>query len=196
MKTFLLATMALIISGSAHALVSDRFKCTMALEDPNSGNTAKQEQEFNITRLSLSASPAPDVRITGGNADSKLHLLQKEMDLSANIQLYYQHAVRLDPNGKPVEARQVTCLNIGYSYCKKQDPPPGTPNIGCFGMQSKCYVGLPYDPNHPWDQVDLINDVPAFNLRAELSTDYNGTDEQGKVLSRINVVCQYMGTYN
>lgn len=81
MKTIMLTIATLVLSSTSHALVADKFKCRLEIKDLGSNVSAKEEKDFFIARLPLSASPAPDVRLTASQTTDRLLWIRPKPNL-------------------------------------------------------------------------------------------------------------------
>jgi hypothetical protein len=194
MKNRILIGMALLLAGQAHALISDKFKCSLELKDNPSGQTLRQDQEFFVARLPLSASSSPQVRMTAGEIHSDAKLNMSDGQLSGGLGLYYKHALKLDASGNPLEARQTTCLTVSGTFCEFSGSRSSTPH-SCGSMVSACLEPSdPFDPNYGWDQVALIEGFPTFHEKP-MSRATVIEDENGQPRGQATLNCQFMGSF-
>ncbi|OFZ10761.1 MAG: hypothetical protein A2Z20_00765 [Bdellovibrionales bacterium RBG_16_40_8] len=190
MKKVFLLGLVTVVSLQSHALVADRFKCVLEINDLDSQASTKQEQEFFIGRLPLSASPAPDVRITAGQTMLSVTLNTTRAELGANLNFYYKHATKIDSNGVPTEARQLTCIGLSGSYCPAEDLGLCTRGIvACMEPKD------PFDLNNGWSPSTLIGGVPAYNEHGLTPVTATIKDDQGQDTGTINLNCQYLGSF-
>lgn len=194
MKTILLTIAALVMSSTSHALVADKFKCTLEIKDYGSKASTKEDKDFFIARLPLSASPAQDVRLTASQTLETLTLGTTKAEFSANLNFYYKQAVKVDVNGNPLEARQLTCIGLTGNYCEKSGSGGGiqycmTSAIACSEPPN------PFDPNNGWSPTRLVDGIPAFNEQTLGPATAIISDDNGKSVGVVNLNCQYMGSF-
>ena len=191
-RSYWLLPLGLFLAHPAHALVADKFHCVLELSDAASKATAKEDREFFVARLPLSASPAPDVRLTAGQTTERLLLDLPTANFGANLNFYYKHALKIDANGNALEARQLTCVGLTGNFCAKDHT----------GMQicSEATVACmeppnPFDVKNGWSMTTLFDGVAAFNeqtLGAKATSITNGA---GKMVGTVQLNCQFLGTY-
>ncbi len=189
-------------SMSSHALVADGFKCAMVIQDKTSDASTRQKMEFFIARLPLSASPAPDVRLSAGISNQSLSLEKENAKLSAHLNFYYKHAIKLDSNGTPVDARQFTCIGLSATYCSKSGDrsergrDPGDIH-SCSDFAISCMDhGDPFSDENGWSRTNLVDGEPTFNeqgLARETLTSIR--DKNGTEMGTVKLTCQYTGSY-
>ncbi|MNL08597.1 hypothetical protein D3C87_1293240 [compost metagenome] len=189
----LLIPVLLLFASSAQALQADRFECTVSLKDYDTNQVVEHVQEFDMARISLSASPAPDIRLTGSRTSMRLSLDLPNAVVNSDVVFYYKHAVRLDDSLKPVDARQFACVAIGMRRCAK---PAGTdPN--CYDTEIPQVVCKepknPFDPLSGWTPTSLIGGVPMFNDRGSGSATAESVQGNSRVVTILN--CKFKGTY-
>jgi hypothetical protein len=191
-RSYWLFLLGLFLARPAHALVADKFDCVLELSDAASGATAKTDKQFFVARLPLSSSPAPDVRLTAGQTTERLLLDLPTASFGANLNFYYKHALRIDANGKPLEARQLTCVGLTGDFCAK----------GKTGLQicSEASVACieppnPFDVKNGWSMTTLFDGVPAFNEQKLGAKATLITDGAGKMVGTVTLNCQFLGTY-
>lgn len=194
MKTIMLTIAALVVSSTSHALVADKFKCRLEVKDLGSKTSAKEEKDFFIARLPLSASPAPDVLLTASQTTESLTLDTPKAEFGANLNFYYKHAVRIDANGNPLEARQLTCIGLTGNYCEKSSGGGGihtcsSSMVACMEPQN------PFDPNNDWSPTGLIGGIPTFNEQTLGPATATISDDNGNSVGVVNLSCQYMGSF-
>lgn len=194
MKTILLTLAVVLLSSTSQAVVADRFNCQVEVKDIESGFSAKQKKDFFIARLPLSASPSPDVRLTASQTTETITLDTPKAEMGANLNFYYKHAVRIDGNGTPVEARQMTCIGLSMNYCEKAGGPGNIRDcskgsIACFESPD------PFDPNFGWSPARLVDDVPTFNEQTLAPVSATMMDENRNIIVVANMSCQYTGTF-
>ncbi len=190
-KAFLIGLLAMI-SLQSHALVADRFKCALEIRDLDSRLSTKQEQEFFIGRLPLSASPASDVRITAGQTMASVKLNTTKAQLGANLNFYYKHATKINSNGVATEARQLTCIGLTGNYCEKYG--------GGLGLCSEMTVACmepndPFNETNGWSPSTLIGGIPSFNEHSLSPVIQTIKDDQGQEKGTIKLNCQYLGSF-
>lgn len=178
----------------SQALTTDKFSCTLSVTDLKSKISTKAEKDLFIARLPMSASPSPDVRVTGGDISESLVLDLGSIQLSGELNFYFKHAIKMGLNGQPLEARQLTCMSLAGSYCDK------TKGDGDFVICSRSYLTCaepadPFEPNNGWAIADLINGIPSFNEQTLGPATYNISNDSGVVVGVANVICRYKGTY-
>ena len=192
MKNIFIVGLMSLISLQSQALVADRFKCILEINDLESEASTKQEQDFFIGRLPLSGSPAPDVRLTAGQTMASLKLDTPRAELGANLNFYFKHAVKLDLSGNATEARQLTCIGLTGSYCEKYGRGMGF----CRSSIAACFEpNDPFDVNNGWAPSTLIGGVPTFNEHSLTSVVEVIKDDQGQDRGIINLKCQYLGSF-
>ncbi len=193
MKKIVFTIALLVMCSASHALVADKFKCQIELKDTVSHTSAKIDKDFFIARLPLSASPSPDVRLTAGGAIESLALSTPKAKLSANLNFYYKHAVRLDEHGTTLEARQLTCVALTGSYCEKSDD--GGLTL-CGGGLARCFESLnPFDPIKGWSPTALIDGMPKFNEQTFGPATTPIQDKNGNQVGSVNFQCQLLGSF-
>lgn len=193
MKTIMITVAALVMSSTSHAVVADKFKCRLEVKDLGSAASAKEEKDFFIARLPLSASPAPDVRLTASQTTESLTLDTPKAQFGANLNFYYKHAVKIDANGTPLEARQLTCIGLTGNYCEKSGG--GGLQICSSSMVACMEPQNPFDPNNGWSPTGLISGVPTFNEQTLGPATATITDDNGNNVGTVNLSCQYMGSF-
>lgn len=193
MKKILLILIATVAPVTSHALVADRFNCTMEIKAMGSKASAKQEKDFFVARLPLSESPSPDVRLTAGQTMDYLTLNTDKGEFSASLNFYFKHAVKLDANGVPTEARQLTCAGLYGSYCEWStgDEPTvcSTGAVACFDSNP------PFDPSNGWSETSLSGGVPAFNEKMLAPVSQDIKDDKGNKVGLLSLSCQYKGSF-
>lgn len=195
MKILMLTIAVLAISSTSHAVVADRFRCTLEVKELVSEISTKVEKMFFIARLPLSASPAPDVRLTASQISESLILQTPQAKLSGDLNFYYKHAVKIDMNGVPLEARQLSCISLTGGYCKK---PVGDEDTlyPCSASMIACMEPYnPFDPNNGWSPTGLVDGIPTFNQQTMAPVTYNISDYNGNNVGVVNLSCQYMGSF-
>ncbi len=196
MKKYWILGLILGCSMVSHALVSDGFKCAMEIKDKTSAASTRQKMEFFIARLPLSASPAPDVRLTAGFSYQSLSLETKKAKLGAYLHFYYKHAVKLDANYTPIEARQLTCIDLATSHCPKGHGNGDDEIDICkdLSLTSCAEPRDPFDKDNGWARTTLIDGEPSFNEQSrEIVTSIK--DEKGTEVGTAKLTCQYTGSY-
>lgn len=195
MKQYWILLLMLGVANISHAIVSDGFKCAMEIKDKNSDASTRQKMEFFIARLPLSASPASDVRLTAGMSKQSLSLEIDKATFDANINFYYKHAVRLDANGNPTEARQHTCITISTAYCNKEK---GRMPIICkIPGEIMCKEAHdPFGEENGWTTTSLVDGEPVFNEQMLGGEFFASIRDNDKVeMGTIKMTCRYAGTY-
>jgi hypothetical protein len=196
MKKVILTIAALVVSSTSHAVVADKFKCTLEVKDLESKASTKEEKDFFIARLPLSGSPAPHVRITAGETIEDLALSTPKGEISANLYLYYKHAVRTDVNGNPLEARQFTCIALTGSYCESSSGDGSGHNQSCsIGAFACAEPPNPFDPDTGWSPTALFSGVPTFNEQTLGPSTTNISDDSGNTIGVASFSCRYLGSF-
>ena len=90
MKTILLTVAMLVASNSAHAIVSDKFRCQIEITEKGTGGSVKQDLDFFLARLPLSRSPGKDIRISSASAEGRTELNNSHSIMTANLTFDYQ----------------------------------------------------------------------------------------------------------
>ncbi|MGZ3770367.1 MAG: hypothetical protein ACXVCP_11150 [Bdellovibrio sp.] len=194
MKKILITITALAISSTSHALVADRFKCRLEIKDFASKDSVKEEKDFFLARLPLSASPDPNVRLTASQMSETLSLDTPKAELGGNLNFYYKQAVKLDANGQPSEARQFTCIGLTGSYCQKTTDHRGTHS--CPKLSIMCIEPRdPFDANKGWTPTGIIDGIPTFNEQTLIPTTENIYNNSGENVGLVKLSCQYMGSF-
>ena len=191
MKTLWPFIAAFLIANTSHALVSDRFECNLKITDLDTKISTEQKQDFFVTRLPLSTSPSPDVRITAGQTKSRMELNTPKAVFNANVNFYYKHGVKLDSAGKITEARQLTCMGVVGGYCPKYG---GGLNL-CSEMQIACMGNSdPFDPVKGWSPTSSYQDLPVFNEHGLGPVTSIIQDDAGKDVGRVEFACKFKGS--
>jgi hypothetical protein len=189
MKHKFLAILILMTPWMSHAVVADSFSCKLEIQDKK-GHETSQEFKFQMMRLPLSTSPAPDVRMTGSSMEFRHSLNTPDFGLYANLTFYYNHAMKIDGTGKVLEARQKTCMALSVTACSKKDDL----NM-CSNSTFACMPTPPFDPVKGWGKVGLIGGVPTFQERDLSSTTAEIQDQDGTVVGTAILNCEFKGTY-
>lgn len=192
MKTLWPLLAVLMMVSTSHALISDRFSCKIKIIDTVTSTSSEQQQDFFVARLPMSASPSPNIRLTTGQSKMRLSLDSPKAILSANVNFYYKHAVRLDEIGVPVEARQMSCVGLLGGYCSKHGGDMklcGEGQVGCMDSFD------PFDPVKGWSPTSLVENMPIFNERALGPMLAVINDDAGTEVGKINFECKYQGTF-
>ncbi|MGZ3746570.1 MAG: hypothetical protein ACXVCD_04490 [Pseudobdellovibrionaceae bacterium] len=186
----------LVVSSISQAIVADRFKCSLEIKDLGSKASTKEEKDFFIARLPMSASPAQDVRLTASQTMETLTLNTPKAEFGANLNFYYKHAVKVDANGNAVEARQFTCIGLSGHYCDKSGKGGkdgyqicDSGIVGCIGPKN------PFDPNNGWSPTGLVGGEPTFNEQTLGPVTSNISDDGGNRVGVVNLNCQYLGSF-
>ncbi len=193
MKTLCPFIVAFLLANTSHALVSDRFNCKLKVTDFESKVSSEQSQDFFVTRLPLSRSSAPNVRFTAGQTQSRLELGAPKAVLTANVNFYYKHAVKLDGAGKVIDARQVTCVAVSGGYCSKYG---GGLNL-CIDSQVACAENPeqdPFDLVNGWNPTSAFQGVPSFNDRGLGVVTSTIQDDFGKDVGAVQFECKFKGS--
>lgn len=192
MKTLLPLLALILMSSTSHAVIADRFSCKMKITDRSTGASTEKEQDFYVARIPLSTSPAPDVRLTAGQTQTKLALETPKATMSAHVNFYYKHAVKIDSAGNSTEARQMSCMGLSGSYCPKN----GTGLQLCSDGVVQCMeFSDPFDPVKGWNPTSLIGNMPAFNERALGAITAIIRDDNSQDVGTINFECKYQGSF-
>ena len=191
--------LTLLASSQAHALATDKFQCRIVVAEDKSGASMSQSQDFFVARLPLSASPAPDVRLTAGTQYSETNLETENGKITTTLNMYYKHAVRLDSAANPVDARQLTCVSLTTNYCPKSKIPNGNNDDleMCSILSSACLDSEdPFGDNDDWVKVSIIGGQPMFDERT-LGNEQQQTvrDGSGNRVGLAKFACSYKGTY-
>lgn len=210
-KLFLTSLMV-VISGTAHAIVVDKFNCELQVIDSVTGNSARNSQNFYAARLPQASgldgpspvppddgnnpypspipptNPDPNVKITKANFKTSVSLATSEATLGANVDMVYQHATR----PKLKTARQGICLNFTTDYCSKKGD-----TANCSASATMCaYVPDPFDPIYGWDSTPIIGGIPRFNDRILNPQSRGIYDMDGNQVGHATLRCQFEGTLN
>lgn len=189
MKKTMVILALTMVAAHAQALVADRLKCTMQVTEVGSSSSAKMEREFVVVRLPLSGSPDPDVLFTGGSGKESVRLRTHRGDYTGNLNIHYQHALKVDEQGRAVEARQMTCLFVSGNFCESNADL-------CVSTEVICgHRGNPFDPIYGWTQTALFDGVPAFNERSLFPLAKEIRDRAGRMVGRVEASCQFLGTF-
>lgn len=189
-----IATALLSMPLFSQALTTDKFSCTLSVIDLKSKISTKTEKELFMARIPISASPSPDVRVTGSQINESLSLKIGAIQLTAQLNFYYKHAVKLGENGQPLEARQLTCMALSGGYC---DTSEGDGDYVLCGINMFVCAEPedPFEPNNGWTITGLIHGIPSFNEQTLGPATYNISNNKREVVGRADVSCQYKGTY-
>lgn len=194
MKSIII-TAALMLTATSHAVVAEKFKCTLEIKDTMSNTSTKEDKEFFVARVPLSESPSPNVRLTAGQMNERLTFNTAKAELGANLNFYYKHAVKIDSNGKTIEARQHTCVGLIGDYCEKSGNGSGQV-IQCMSGTVACIESEdPFDPNIGWAKTSVYGSTPEFNSQALAPITSNITNDSGNVVGIVNMSCHYLGTF-
>jgi len=196
MKHLLVTALVSLMPFMAQALVADSFECKLKITDSISAETDEQRLYFNIARLPLSRSPAPDVRITTGTSSFDNNFRTQKYTITTSASLYYSHAVKVNSNGQVQDARQKTCVIISGSACSKSG---GTPNAPCFIFQAYCPQSIhdsdPFDPASGWSQIATSGNEPLFQERDLTTATQKIYDENKNAVGEATFSCKFRGTY-
>jgi len=194
MKSIII-TAALMLTATSHAVVADKFKCTLEIKDTISNTSTKIDKESFVARVPLSESPSPNVRLTAGQMNERLILNTAQAELGANLNFYYKHASKIDSNGKTVEARQLTCVGLTGNYCEKSGNGSGQVSQCMDGIVACIESEDPFDPDIGWAPTSIYGSTPVFNSQGLAPLTSNITNDSGKVVGMVNLSCQYWGTF-
>lgn len=180
----LMCVFILIISVAANAAVIDSFKCEASLEDLLTKEKATSTNSFDVLRKSILNGPFEADIYTAGKADFDLTIIAKNHQVSATLQIDYEHAVRIE-NGV-ADARQNDCTNIVTSYCDSKG--------GCMQAAFICMKNNPFDPFMGWTKIPFIDGTPVFENR--LMRTFNGDikNDRGVVIAKYSSTCTHTGT--
>lgn len=193
MKKIIFTIAALLLSSTSHAVVADRFKCALEVNDSASNAFAKENKVFFIARLP--ASVGQDIRLTMSQTWESLTLETPKAEFGVNLNFYYKHAVKMDPNGNPLEARQLTCLALSGSYCEKSVG-DGNSHACVSDVVTSCKEPQnPFDPNNGWSPTGLVNGIPTFNEQTLGSAVTRISDRNGNIVGIVTLNCQYLGSF-
>ena len=177
---------------SANAAFFDSFVCNLELRDQKSGQVAKQELWFDVGRRSLSASPSPEIEMTGGFAGSTQSFELGEYTVGAGFSLGYTIATRTNSSGQ-VEALQSTCLAAtNISFCPKKEG-----RQGCTSMAEGCLQsGEPFKDPTGWTAMRVIDKTPFFEERTlhPLRGVVTRNVADKSVVASYLITCQFKGT--
>jgi len=189
MKQILFATLLSILPFVSHAVTADSFECSMTVKDDLTGESNTQSSSFQIARMPLSESPAPDVRLTAGQIKFNGSLVDKSRFLTASYGVTYNQAIRLDPTGHEIDPRQTACVTFDTSACTIS-------STRCLGISTACGMyENPYDPKYGWAPVPFAGGVPAFSDKILTPVTKDIEDENQKKVGTATVSCHYTGTY-
>ncbi len=193
-KAIALGLTTVMLSIQSHALVADKFKCSIEIKDYDTQATIKQAQEFFVARIPLSASPAPDVRMTAGQTLQGLTLRTAKANFGASLNFYYRHATKIDAIGSSTDARQLTCLGLSGDYCEHGSSDEinvcSTSVVACFESTDD-----PFDPDFGWPPSTVSNGIPSFNESDLVPKTQIIRNDQGIAKGVINLNCRFMGTF-
>ena len=210
MKSIILAGL-LFASTAAHAIVADKFKCVMTVNDQRSKISQSSEQNFFVARIPRSSlliesgkyepsgnepvqpiAPSPgkpdfDFLRTDGVIDHKMTFKSKKYTIWANFRADYSHAMKeIEP-----EARQYSCVNLNVSYCEESN------SGSCSSSASACsQFSNPFDPVKGWEKVPYVNGVPIIADQKFTSRQAQIYDDNNNQIGFVTVNCQYLGTVN
>lgn len=191
MKHLLVIALMSITPFMAQAVPADAFTCKLTILDQTTGNKNEQYLSFQVARLPLSASPAPDVRLTAGRAGWSDHLDTNKSTIYTTIGIDYTHATKIDSTGHVIDARQRSCISLSSSACNKNNP-TGSCSVSSYACS---LAENPFDPVNGWSKVSFIGDLPAFQERDLSLVTANMEDETGKIVGRTTLDCTFKGTY-
>lgn len=178
----------LIMSATANAAVVDSFKCEGQLEDLLSGQKAISSNSFSVLRKPVLNGPFEADIYTLGKSNLDLSIKTKNYEISANLQISYEHAARTI-NGI-MDARQSGCTFVSTGYCDISED-------GGFCSQSSMVcmsIHDPFDPLFGWTKVPLINGAPAFENRLMKPTKGFIENDNGVVVASYSSSCTHTGT--
>lgn len=191
MKIILLLMIMLNASANAQAVVADSFKCQIQItEKDNLEESMKQDFVFYLVRFPLSASPAPNVRLTAAFADGRAEMRNNLRTITANLTFDYQHGTKLDSLGQVVEARQKTCLALTADWCAEG-------NGSCSETKFNCLSSIdPFNPTQGWSVVNFAADgTPFFDQKTLIPYSITFKDAMGVDRGTATVTCEYKGSY-
>lgn len=173
----------------AQAIVVDKFNCELNIENAAAKIATHQETELMALRLPVLQSPAPDVKITGSSLSFSLALMGPNRDFfREDIHVSYLHAVKIDGNNVPYQAKRTSCSGTVSSTCDPRVENCGSPRFIC-----EFDKGNPWSEDSRWSEVALPNGIPdasglGINVEAEFSSKLGA-----KIL--VKGLCRHVGTY-
>lgn len=196
MKTWFLALATLLIPALSHAVIADKITCSLTVTNKNTGTKVEQSANFFVGRLPMSASPAPDVRMTMGIANQALNAMVDDFKVSVNVGLSYRHAMKIDSSNNVVAAAQQSCVDTQSTICPKATGPDP---VGCAAATVMCVGNSQDDPFNGspfWKPVSVVDNVPYFvqyPLTDTLTTILDGPTVP--TTFEVATSCVYWGTY-
>lgn len=199
MKTLLPVLALIFVSSASHALVADRFTCTLKISDITSPVPvyAEQTQDFFIARIPM-YDPNSNVRMTTSSAKTRLELNTPKALFSANVNFYYKHATKVDSAGRIIDARQFSCMGLAGGYCPKSSSngtPPGEITACMDGEVSCMEYPDPFHPIDGWNYTSIIGNIPGFNQRALGPVSATIKNDVGQDVGVISFDCKLQGTF-
>jgi hypothetical protein len=126
--------------------------------------------------------------VTIGKSNLDLSIEAKNHRVSANLQIFYEHAARTIND--IMDARQSDCTNVSAGFCNTS----GTANT-CTQSAILCmFVPDPFDPISGWTKIPFINGAPAFESRLLKPTKGVITNDHGVVVAKYSSSCTHSGT--
>lgn len=176
MKTTLSLLISVLFAASAHAAVVDHFNCKITAVKADRTALYSSEVDSYSLRMTMQSETNP----TGWVSFSRIVLKAagKEGN-NADMSLQYQHAVEFGPDGKAARARQTLCFDGGAM-------------VGHTGTASACSAPSPdpFAPDaHGWDDTDLKDGVPVFNVQGLRPSVIPMPDG-----SKVTFSCDFLGT--
>lgn len=197
-KGLFLSTMILILSGSAHAVVTDSILCQLEVSDLTGKKTWKQDLSFTAVRLPQTEYSG--IHFTGADASTNIEIKDAVGTTHVNALVYYNHAFKTDLEGKAIAARQHVCFTLDGSWCPHpKTNPDGSTTGTCSMVSSMCAVwGDPFGEHGGpgWPETGIAPDgTPIFNesLLIPHTAMINGPD--GRAHGKMRIGCAFKGTY-
>lgn len=190
-----LGIMAMILSSTSLAVVTDQFRCEMEIQDLKTGERTKSIQEFDVSRILADFTMSQDIDITAASTSSSLELDSKVATINAQLTFKYNHAVRRDGQNRPLEARQVSCIDLSGNYCKKSPSADDEIKL-CGALSVQCGWDQnqdPFGPKSSWSPVPLVNGTPLFSIESLNPRNLSFSDETGTI-AVATLRCTHRGT--
>jgi hypothetical protein len=176
MKAMTLLTFLLAASGAQAAQV-DLFNCSITATKADGTADFSAQGSFASVKQSLNGSPDVDVVIFS----SSVAMNASGQSDQAQLTFTYQQALKLDSNGKPIQARQSLCFQVYAS-------------LGEFAFGIDCPGAAP-DPfavdAYGWDIAQILPDGSVvFNPQQLKSVTITSPLNEGKT----TFSCEYKGS--
>lgn len=184
----ILCVFVLLISATANAAVVDSFKCDGKIVDLLTGEKASSTNSFDVLRKSVLNGPAEADMHTLGNSSLNLSIATKNYQISANLQISYEHAARTT-NGI-IDARQSDCTVVTANVCETSERESVCNDIISFCLSQND----PFDPLNGWTKVPFINGAPAFDSRLMRADKGVIKNDNGVVVGNFSYSCTHTGT--